>query len=199
MKKILAIVAAFAVVGFNGFMLMEGGIAGAQESQAWVVELEVTDELAYTCDDHGATTTLLSAIPGMTGGTATGESMCNVETNNNDGWQVTIEADNAGKMVSAELNEIAAYPTTTPEAWVLDDTYASYYGYFASSSYPETNYGFDLYRDLTSSAEVVATNGDETTTDGEDIVFGFKVEIGADANQATGWYYSNVTSTASLL
>ncbi len=197
MKKILAIVAAFAVVGFNGFMLMEGAVTQAQDSDAWNVTLSVTSEIAVTCDDVGGDLALAPAIPGMTGGSATAETTCNVETSNDDGWTLSIIDDNGdfGAMIDGG-NSIDAYPTSTPAAWVLDSTSAAYYGYFASSSFATGGHGYNLYRDLDNAGDDVATDSEETGPTGVDVVFGFRAEIGNTANQPSGDYVSNVTVTA---
>jgi len=198
MKKIIAIVAAFAIVGFNGFMLMEASVMKAQVIRGWEVILEVTDELAYTCPAD-QTQLDFTTIAGMTGGTREIDTSCTIETNNDDGWEVRIYADNAGKMVDG-TNEIEAYPTTTPATWVFPDSSKSYYGYYASSSKAASDFGTTaLYRNLIATpGTLVAEDSDETDSDGIIIDFGFKVEIGTTRNQPSGEYSSFVTTTTSL-
>lgn len=197
MKKILAIVAAFAVVGFNGFMLMEGGVMNAQEVSDFDVTLTVTSELALNCNYTSSSLPLTPSIPGMTGGSAVGTTDCNVETSNDLGWTVTIKdnGSDGGQMVDG-TNVIDYYPTTTPGAWVLDSTSAAYYGYYASSTNATTSYGYNLYRNLTNAEVAVASNGEETSSLGVDITFGFKAEVGSTANQPSGSYVSSVLVTA---
>lgn len=200
MKKILAIVAAFAVVGFNGFMLMEGAVSQAQESDSWNVTLSVTSELALTCDDDGGDLALTPAIAGMTGGSATAVTSCNVETSNDSGWNLAIKDDNGddGYMIDGG-NDIDAYPTSTPATWVLDSQSAAYYGYYASSSYNTGGHGSLLYRDLTNSDVNIATDAGETAVGGIEVAIGFRAEIGNAVNQPSGDYVSNVTVTATEL
>jgi hypothetical protein len=198
MKKILAIVTAFSIVAFNGFVILEGLTAGAAAdvSQNWDVLLEVTDELAYSCTANGGDIDL-GQLSGFTGGVADDSTTCTITTNNQAGWEVTIEASDNGTMVSENSDVIAAYASSTPEAWVLDSTDNSYYGYYASSTEVVAGYGVDLYRDLTTAPVLVAEDTAETASTGLEIDFGFKVQLGSTAGQPSGNYVSTVTSTAS--
>jgi len=205
MKKILAIVAAFAVVGFNGFMLMEGAVSQAQVTEQWYVTLDVTSELAFECD-HDASSLALASIAGMTGGSSSATTSCNVETSNVDGWSLSIgDTDGTNGIMSNGGSEtIAAYsPATpgTPETWSLSSPSSSEYGFYAAGTYVSSGYGADLYRDLPNmaAAVIVATNNTETAVGGVDTVFGFKVEVGTTKNQASGSYTSDVTATATEL
>lgn len=200
MKKILAIVAAFAVVAFNGFMLLEGSVSNAASVvDYWNVTLDVNAELAMDCGTTSTPTALLPAISGMTGGTANGTRTCNVETNNDGGWTLAVHAQAAPALVSGG-NSIADYATTTPETWVLPATNLAYFGFYASSTNPESGYGVDKYRGFNGATDItVSNNTNETGPTGVDTTFGFRAQIGSTKNQATGAYAATITATASTL
>lgn len=202
MKKILAIVAAFAVVGFNGFMLMEGGIAKADTVTGtgtadleWDVFLDVTSEIALTCDITGID---LGDINGMTGGTLTSaQRVCNVETNNASGWNLTAEATSSAAMEHEDgVYEFADWATNGSDITCATD--ADWFGYAVSTSYPGsgTYGGATQYNGFTTSPVVVASNTLATDSSGIDNGFYFKACSGATNNQPTGRYTAHVIATA---
>jgi hypothetical protein len=199
MKKILSLFVVMSVILFNGFMLFEGSTAGAATA-TYDWDVTVTAESSFTCGHNTSTSKLnFSSISGLTGGTSEAVTYCLVVTNNVAGWDLYINdrGGHAGTMVSPS-SSIAAYTPASPgvpETWVLSSSSTSEYGYYASSTHPVAGYAINLYRDLTNATVAVAGNNAATTIAGERTDFGFKVQLGAAANQPSGVYVSEVRAT----
>lgn len=192
MKKILAIVAAFAVVAFNGFMLMEGAVSNAATDN-FDVTLTVTSELALACDNGPIS---LGSIAGMTGGTATNTALCTVDTNNDTGYTMTVNTDSANCLNNA-TNSIDDYPSATPQTWNLGATTNAYFGFTVTGADKEAAFAAGYYRGFDSTnAITIASSTNETATGGTGTTLGFQVQLGSTANQATGAYVAPITVTA---
>jgi hypothetical protein len=205
MKKIIAIVAAFAIVGFNGFMLMEGAVTRAADETVtssgsaidldWNVILTVGEELSLTCDTADAD---LGTINGLIGGRSTVSTTCNVKTSDAAGWELTIEADTDPAMQSA-TDFIADYTEGTPgtpEAWSVAAS-AAEFGFEAVGTKVISGKGANLYQGFThTTAILVAEEATTTPYTGIDTTFGFSAEIGNQAAQASGDYHATVQATA---
>jgi hypothetical protein len=206
MKKIIAGAVTFALVVFNGYMLLEGAVTNAatttvtstgSASLNWDVYLDVSTEISLTCEN---TNMYLGTINGMTGGNLQQDRDCNVKTNNSGGWQLTINATNTPAMIN----------TTTPTNYFSDRSQtvgawsnlaaSSTFGFAASSSYDGAT-GFDSlvtgysgFNGLT--PIVVATDADPTAVAGVTTTFRFRAEVGSSRNQPTGIYAAHVVVTA---
>ena len=189
MKKILSFVVAFSLVAFNGFMLFEGGFAsaatvststvGSNVSLSYPVELDVTKEIALTCDT--ATTTLTPAIPGLTGGTATGARACVVVTDSIDGFDMTADA--------TTLTSLTGSHTFANDTDVSTQTKSTF----------SFNYDSGSWTAFTPGTPISITSGsDHTTFAGTTSTLNFRAFVGNAINQPSGRYVSTVTVTAHM-
>jgi hypothetical protein len=207
MKKILAAVAAFAIVGFNGFMLLEGSIAQAvvlttstaSTSQNWDVTLDVTSEIALSCALN--TTIDLGTISGLTGGDLQADRSCNVETNNFAGWRLSIHATGTPAMTRILGGDSFADLSTSPGGWA-NLTGESHYGFSAFSTEPAATMGAsqDTYSGFNGTTDIaVADATTSTPASGVDVNLRFRAASDATRNQTTGEYSSHVVVTAITL
>lgn len=202
MKKILAAVIAFAIVGFNGFILLEGAVSNAatvtgtpSTTLGWDVYLDVSSEISLTCDTAAIN---LGTINGMTGGTLTSlQRVCNVETNNAAGWKLEAKATSSPAMQRADLAQ-------NFENWATNGsditcaTAEDWFGYSVSTTYPGgATFGSATgYNGLLTTDAVVASSTAPTNSNGIDNGFYFKACSGATNNQPTGVYTAHVVVTA---
>jgi len=192
MKKILIFTLAFALVLGNGFMMFEGVVASAENvtSTGSAISLnndvyvDITAELSLTCDTQ--TDVDLGDINGMTGGIGTGATVCNVSTNDTDGYNLTLAADSAGL-----VNGAYSIPPISDGAFSVAAS-ASGIGYNASSSDPADTFWFGL----SAATDVIATTSDETAFSGDTTTINYRVEVGNAKNQEIGRYDTTVTYTA---
>jgi len=202
MKKILAAVLAFTIVGFNAFMLLEGTVAKAatvtgtpSTSLEWDIFLDVTSEISLTCD---ITAIDLGDINGMTGGTLTSaQRVCNVETNNAGGWKLEARATSSAAMKhSGGVYEFANWATNGTD--ITCATAEDWFGYAVSTTLPGgATFGSATgYNGLTTSNVVVASSTVPTDSNGIDNGFYFKACSGATNNQPTGRYTAHIIVTA---
>lgn len=208
MRKILTVFLAFAIVAFNGFMLLEGGMVKAETSSSmagvaavnWDVYLDVGSEIAITCTVDGAIN--MGAINGLTGGTVNGTKDCNVETNNDTGWKLDLAVTSTPAMTTASGNGFAD-ATTTPGAWAITSTAASQFGFSVTSTggFGQGGLGNGAdYRGFTGASAIIVTQDtSETATGGVTTTINFRAQAGADRNQPTGHYNAHVIATASTI
>lgn len=195
----------------NLFLLVEGTVVDAASSTVtttvtssagavgltYPVELTVTSELSLTCDV--ATSTLLSSIAGMTGGTATASRGCIVKTNNYDGWTMTAKASTSPAMVntassSATLADAALVYATWSAPTVAS---SSKFGFNVTGNYASANFSGSKYTGFNGVATItIATSTVPTAIAGESIVMNYQAQVLAGSSVATGLYRSWTTITA---
>lgn len=195
MKKILIFTLAFAFVLGNGFMMFEGVMASAETATSSsggpvsldnTVSVTVTSELALVCDT--GTDVNLGSINGMTGGSGTGATICNVSTVNDAGYTLKLQAGDDGLYDSVGLNTID--PISDGAFSVAAS--ASGVGYnVASSSVSDTN-----WKGLSTVQDTIASNSSATSYGGVTTTINYRVEVGAAKNQPAGTYDTLVTYTA---
>lgn len=202
MKKILAGVLAFVIVAFNGYMFLEGAVVSAatttvtssgSASLNWDVYLDVSNEIALTCDNSNI---YLGSINGMTGGNLQANRDCNVKANS--GWSLTINATNTPAMINTTTPTNYFTDKTSQGAW-SNDAASSTFGFAASSSYPGT-WGYtslSVYNGFSGTTPLyIAGNTTSTPASGVTTTLQFRAEVGATRNQPTGRYTSHVVVTA---
>ena len=195
----------------NLFLLIEGTVVSAASSTVtttvtssagsvgltYPVELAVTSELSLTCDV--ATTTMLSNIAGISGGTATAARGCIVKTNNYAGWTMTTKASTTPALVNVASTTInfADDGTSTPTAWGAPGT-GGLFGFSVSgaravSSFSNgTNYlGFNGVSPIT-----IATSTVPTSVNGESVVMNYQAQVASGSSQPSGLYRNWTTITA---
>jgi len=194
MKKIVIFVLAFALVLGNGFMMFEGVVASANETVTSTlggpitldntVTVDITAELSLICSTDAVVD--LGDINGMTGGTGTGATTCNVSTNDTDGYNLTLAAEDAGLTDGTNL-----IPPITDGAFSVAAD-ASGVGYNTSS----TDVGDTSWYGLSDVTDTIYTTSDETAFAGDDYTINYRVEVGNARNQPIGTYDTLVTYTA---
>ena len=143
----------------NAFILLESITVAAASSTVtttvtssagsvgltYPVELTVTSELTLSCDV--ATSTMLTNIAGMTGGTATASRGCVVKTNNYDGWTMTAKASTSPALVGVVSTTI-----NFPDAAVAFATWSaptvassSKFGFNVTGNYASSNFSGAKY------------------------------------------------------
>lgn len=163
-------------------------------SLSWNVTLDVTAEIALTCDTSDL---FLGTINGMGGGVAENSRTCNVETNNSGGWELQIAATDAVAMHSPS-NTFPNYSEATPgipEPWSVASTSAAF-GYSVAGTKIKAGFGATNYLGLTTSNFTVAEDTAGTNSSGVDTTFNFKAEVGSLKNQPSGDYVAHITATA---
>jgi len=204
MKKTVSLVLIGAIAAFNAFMLFEGGLVNADTTSTqstgvdiylqYPVEVEVTGELSLTCDI--ATSTMLSAISGMTGGVASSTRGCLVKTSYVGGYSLTAEAstDPALRNVSSSTISFANYTGAT--AWSVA-TNAAEFGFSATGTHAvnaDNWYGFSG-----TSATTIASFAAATPFAGVTTTMQYRAEVGNAKSQPSGLYRAYVTITATTL
>ncbi len=203
MKKILGIVVGFAIVAFNGFMLLEGATSKAYDygpystssvgyppSCEYDVTLGVDGEIALDC-----TTSTLYMTPnilGMTGGTATGNRACTVYTNNSTGWTLNAKAGNDTAMQGTGIAAGHSFANISAGAWACAS--GACFGATTNSSY---------YFPLTTSDALVNEGSDHNATipgpgGGTSTTMYYQAVVAADGDQPSGPYTAHVTLTAAM-
>jgi hypothetical protein len=78
----------------GAFFAFEPIIAkGAEQTSSFQVSQEITSELAFVTAPNNVT--MISSIPGVTGGISNGTSTFSIKTNNQSGYTVRIQFENA--------------------------------------------------------------------------------------------------------
>lgn len=218
MKKVLATFLAFTLIGFNGFMLLEGGVVSATTStDEFTVTVDVTGEISIACP---ATEALTPNIPGLTGGTANGDVTCTVITSQSSGYNLWLKASTSPAMVSGSDNfadYTQAISTSTDYTWSVANN-AAEFGFTVATTTGDTSADLDFrndgaancgtgsvvdgthcWRGLSTTDYLLASSGDETPVGGDSTQFNFRAEVGSAKNQPTGSYSATVIATAAVL
>ncbi|MDO9509787.1 MAG: hypothetical protein Q7J14_00700 [Candidatus Magasanikbacteria bacterium] len=205
MRKILFFVLIGSVMMLNCFMLFEGEIVNADTTSTesagvdiylqYPVEVEVTGELSLTCDV--STSTMLSAISGMTGGSATSSRGCLVKTSYINGYSLTakVSTNPALTKVSSSTISFANY-TGVSTTWTVGAT-AAEFG-FSTTGTHAINADKWLPFDGTT-ATTIASYGAVTSFAGVTTTMQYKAEVGNTKIQTSGLYRAWVTITATTL
>ena len=172
-----------------------------------VVTLTVSTEISLTCP----TSVSLGTISGLTGGTASNTSDCNVKTNAALGYNLTVNATNTPAMIS-DSNDISDYSTTTPQfTWAIPSTASSSFGFAVSSTDAVAAFKNDgsacgagttstyanCFRAFSGASAIpVASKASATTATGVTTTLNFKTEIGSTRVQPSGTYTATVVITA---
>lgn len=197
MKKIIVFVLAMALVLGNGFMMFEGVVASADVTTSSVsggpiflsntVQTTITSEISLTCNtDANAGVVNLGSINGMTGGTGTGSTYCNVSTNNTAGYTLKLQAGDAG------LTDGVNFIDPISDGVFTVASNASGVGYSTSSANPASSTWFGL----SALQDTIINTPDETAFGGTTTTVNYRVEVGNAKNQAIGVYDTLVTYTA---
>ncbi len=186
---------------FNGFMLFEGGFAGAAETSTDVigtpisleypVELTVTAEMSLTCD---TSTVNMGSISGMTGGTVSGDRGCNVKTSNFDGYTLRANASSDPAMTKVTSNTIsfANYNGSTG-SWDGVGATEAEFGYNATGVHTVSS---TEWHALPTTPVVVSYSNVATDFNGVTTTMNYQAQAGANAYKPSGVYRANVTMTA---
>ena len=191
--------AAFSIAGLFVLMFFYSAFEpavtdAAEDTDSVVVNLNV---LATISIDSPAN---VSMSPDITGtGSSTGSTTWTVATNNSAGWKLEVNTDQANTMHSGSdvFTDYTETAEGTPETWSVAPT-AAEFGFGATGSFVETEYGADKYMGFNSTTkEQVAHSSTETAGDSTTVIF--KAEVGSTKMQPTGAYTSTVTATATTL
>lgn len=219
-KKTLYLLLAFVVVGYNSFLIFEGGLVSAQtqtdtesvtSTLNFPVTLTVSSEIKLTCPVGPVT---MGTISGLTGGTASTTADCNVATNNSSGYQMWVHATNTPAMISDSnpADEFGDYASSPEYTWSIATNEAEF-GFAASSTDVVTAFKNDgasacggsviedtkCFRGFSGTTDVlVASRASETGVNGVTSTLRFYAEIGTVKNQPSGAYRATVVVTAAV-
>lgn len=206
MKKLISLLLVAGVILLNGFWLFEGGFAKADTATSstsasldYPVDLDVTAEIALTCDVSSST---LPSIAGIVGGSSTSDRSCNVSTNDGFGYIMTVKSGftPALRNLTHPAHPIPDYAASVPETWTNPASTTSAFGFTVLSTGGTIDPAFSSipsYRGFNTTTPItVASASDATAFAGQDTDIGYKVFVGSAANQATGHYSAAITVTA---
>lgn len=211
LKRTLALTTATAVVAVFGFVIAEPATSSAQssDSTSFTATLSVDQEISVT--DGGNIT--MSPNIGLSSDASIGSTTLTVETNNDAGYTMTIEATGTPAMVGTTNNDqFADYTpstTNTPDAWTVDASSKEFgYGAHGGDALSDFNSGSGCgtaadpsadgtyYEGLDgTTTEDIASNSGSTADGGNDTIFCVAAEQnGVEAESGT--YEANLTATA---
>lgn len=204
MKKIVSLILIGGIVILNGFMLFEGGFVNADTTSTessgvdiylqYPVEVEVTGELSLTCDV--STSTMLSAISGMTGGVASSTRDCLVKTSYVGGYALTAEVSTDPALTNVSSSSISFANYSGATSWSVAAS-AAQFGFSTTGTHAvnaDNWYGFNG-----TSATTIATFAAATPFAGVTTTMQYRAEVGNAKSQPSGLYRAYVTITATTL
>ncbi|MDO8575666.1 MAG: hypothetical protein Q7R78_03135 [bacterium] len=200
------------------YPVLEPITANAIDSQ-FTVKQTVTSEIAFATSPSNVT--MSPSIPGLTGGTATGQATFSVITNNATGYNVTLVSSSTDGAMMGETQggKINAY--TPSSVGVPDYTFSvgantGEFGYTvlqateadagplfksdgaSACNTGSTNDGTHCWLNATSSAVTIVNRSSETAIAGELTTLNFKVQITSNPSPIipTDTYTATTTITA---
>ncbi len=205
MRKIFSFVLIGAIVALNSFMLFEGGFANADTTSTetagvdiylqYPVEVDVIIELSLTCEV--TTSTMLSAISGMTGGTATSTRGCLVKTSYIGGYALTAEVSTVPALINVSSSTVSfANYTGATTTWTVAAS-AAQFGFSATGTHAvnaDEWLGFNATNEMT-----IASYAAPTPLAGVTTTMNYTAEVGNAKSQPSGLYRAWVTITATTL
>jgi hypothetical protein len=158
-----------------------------------------------------APVTLTPAIPGITGGQSNGSTSLNVATNNNAGYQLTIQSSQDPAMRSAEGNAITNYVPSSGADFSFTVPAASARFGFSPEGSDIVNAFLDnstscgvgtsdtasaCWAGVTAASQIVASAATANLPSGATTTLRFRVGVTSGAGVATGLYVATTTVTA---
>ncbi len=199
----------------SGYLYAEPQILqAATGSDTSVATLTVTSEISIS---DGPDITMSSLD--MTNSTSTGQTSWTVTTNNEAGWKLEVEADQANALASADIGEaFTDYSEAvggTPESWMSDDgkyefgfgvhaTATDVFGALDWGSGDDCGTGASIdanqyYLGFDSANKIqVATKSATTTISGQEIIF-CVAAVQSNVYAPSGTYTATTTATATTL
>lgn len=106
---------------FSVYVVSEPVITHSQATDQFTISQSVTAEISFVTPTSDVT--MSPSIPGITGGTANGSAQVRVYTNNNTGFNMTIQASSSpamqGNVFGGSIRDFA----TTTSGWMAEPAY----------------------------------------------------------------------------
>lgn len=197
------------------YLTFEPNVAKGQQTEEFTVTQEITGEISFETSPNDIT--LLPAIPGLTGGAATGSTYVEVSTNNPAGYTLAInfatttamqqndgtaEIPNLGNTLATadyDMSSVgvgsAAFALTASSASVVSDLLDD--GGGCGSGSPSTDTCWVMPSDASGQITIVDRSS-ETSSAGERTDLAFQVVVGEnpDPTLPIAFYKATATLTA---
>ncbi len=192
---------------FSGILFLFLLVYASLEEYRMIVAGTATDsvtisvEVAETISISSPSDEILSPEIVETG-SASGDVIWNIETNDSDGWKMEVNASGSPALTKGS-DSFADYTEATPgvpEAWSVAAS-DSEFGFSVGGSYAKAKYSNGaLYEGFEGTSKIeVADDNSATLGGGADVQVNFQAEVGSGKSQEPGTYTATITATATTL
>jgi hypothetical protein len=173
-----------------------GGLVAGEATDSVTVSVEVVSSVSISSP---ADITLLPNIEET--GSAAGNVIWNVKTNDPDGWKLEVNASETPALQSGgnSFDDYTELVAGTPESWSVAAA-DSEFGFNSAGTYAEAGFSGSKYLGFDGTNRIqVAHRNAPSDGSGDDTTINFMAESGSSHNQPLGIYTATITATATNL
>lgn len=206
------------LLALGSFLMLEPVVSRAQEVESFTVTQQVTAEIAF--DIAPSDVVMSPAITGLSGGTSNGATQVVVNTNNSEGYNMTIAFSSTTAMTlnggGGEISNYAPAVNGTADYSFDTETFAQFAYTVVASTSAELDPTFQdtgaacgsgggnttgtCWLDPDDVAETIINTTSETALSGSTTTVAFRVGVPSNPSPAvpTGFYTATATLTATV-